>query len=506
MIRLRLSISLFIFGENMKKLQSFLLKYRHEVILVLMVLTVLILRLITLFSSPYALGADGYYYANQIRHFFDHGYYFDPDSSVILRFLTYFSLLFKNPVISNKIAVALMSALTLIPAYQIGKRLAGKTAGLVMALILSSSHFSFLFVMDYVKNLGGILFFLFFLDQIILVLKKGEKVKDYIVLLLCFLLVLFSHKLMAGLALLFLMMVLAYKLRKKAILLASLGLGAVLAVLGAGLAFPNIINIHDFVRLQGLFSIRPQLAPLSYIRMQQLPWLINIEVILLILSPLSLVLSWKQSDKISKVFMVFMLILYALIINPFFVFGGDNLAFRMFILLPLPASAFIGAALSRIRLVTLSLISVVMLVYLFYSSEVIRKGSHFDYALYHDLLPLMELPDDHLLIVHLGFDYFYCYREMGDAYHFLSEEKHTNRTVMRMAYGIDRDDFKSKMKHIEDVYFMPGGYTLMKESQWQQYLALVPDQEKKNLLNWKNPHIHRQSYMKDKDRFQPQEP
>ncbi len=457
------------------------------------------MRLTALLSSHYAFGADGYYYAAQVRSYWEHGRFFSPDSSLPLYFLTYFSRLGSDIVFTNKIAVSLLGALVAWPGFLVGRRLAGVEAGGVLAAaILTSCTFATYFTIEFVKNLGGIFFFLFFLNQLLVVLEQAAarqiRPRSVAGLVASFALVFFSHKLMAGLALVFLGPALLWGLRRTPRLLIGLLVTAGVFAAGAAFLFPNLLHGSDFSRLEGILAPGSPPPLWSYVRQEAAPPWVAGELLLLTLSPL--VLLWSRRT-LSPPALLIALLCAALILAvnaPFWVYRTDNLVFRLLLVTFVPA-ALLVAPLARWAPAPAVLVLCALLVPAqFLGLRRAQQTSPFDYELYDGLLPLIELPENHLLIVHQGFDYFYCYRGRGDAFHFLPEKKHDRRPVFRLVHGVPLEWLDRQPDVRARVRVLPG-YYLMPEDTYRRFSNGLSESERRKLLTWRNPHTHRPGYM-----------
>ncbi|MCP4131249.1 MAG: hypothetical protein GY754_09735 [bacterium] len=464
------------------------------------------IRLWVLFSSPYAFGTDGYYYAVQIKTLLKNGSFIIPDSSLVLYYLAFFSLIGKNIVAANKAAIALLIGLMTWPAYLLGKNLLNKRAGLVLTALLVSNSFAAHFTFNFIKNLGGIFFFLFFLNQLVTVLKQGLNKKNSVLLAGFFFLTFATHKLMAGVALLFLVFYLLYFFRRsfleRKILFLTMFIVLTLSIITLSIFFPNILHLSDLSRVGNFWHLPPQLAPLSYTGITRLPGTLYPEIWLFAVSPF-LIFSYR--DKIEnnlKIFLVSIVLLFLVIINPFLEFRLYNFAFRLFLLIFIPASIFLALFFASLkRAIFIIILLPLLLVYQGYTLSINMNINRHDYELYSDLLPLINLPENSLLVAHQGFDYFYCFNDKGKAFHFLPEDKHKNRPLYRLAHGVPPRLFKEYLGNNADINYLPGFYSLMKESTWQQFVTLLPPEKFRPYKNWRNPHEFRPRYMLRNQQF-----
>ena len=474
-------------------------KQEFHWIMTLFVLTA-ILRLIVLFQSRFAFGADGYYYAAQLKYLFTKGYFFSPDSSLMLYLMAGAARIGTDIIVCNKIVVALAGAAVIFPTWRLCRDDSNPFKGIIAGLIMVSGTLFVHFTFDYVKNLGGILLFLILLIPLKNLIGKGYLLKRYLLCILLFVMILFTHKLMAGIAAVLIgaATLRLFAKRWKVLLLSTLAIAA-LAFAVSRFA-PGALAFADFSRIRGLFSFIPQAAPISYLKLVPLNIFAVPELLYFIFGAgISFVLLYRKKNLTFFDWLLAGLLLFC--INPFFRFTGDNLAFRFFLLLFIPGT-ILAARMPLPRKTIICIAAIPLLLGLQTCNlEKGRRQSRHDYALYHDLLPLIRLPKGHLLIVHHGFDYFYCFNGKGDAFHFLPEKKHFNRPLYRLAYGVSAGMLKKHGLETNHTRYLPGGYTLMQEKNWNRLLEKLNKNQKKKLLTWKNPHIHRPGYMLENDRF-----
>ena len=456
------------------------------------------LRLYVLLSSRYAFGADGYYYAAQVRSYWLHGRFFSPDSSLPLYFLTYFSRLGDDIVLMNKVAVALLASAIAWPSYLLGRTLSGQRGGLVAAAILTSSSFAVYFTFEFVKNLGGIFFFLFFLHRFAVLLQRTRSGappwRDATLLLFFFVLVFLSHKLMAGLAIAVLPvgLVLAFWSRRR--ILWACAAGLFVCVGAAAVLLPNVLHLADFSRVSGILSWRAGLPALAYIRTEHPPWWNVAELLVLCLAPLTLPVTYRNIRPAARLLTLVLAGTVILANAPFLIYRTDNLTFRFLILAFIPGGLILSALWERWHVAAAVAAALLCLPAQWVGLRQAERNSPFDYELYDGLLPLIELPENHLLIVHQGFDYFYCYSGRGDAFHFLPEAKHRARPIFRLVHGLPLDMLAAHLDVKREVRILPG-YYLMPEATYQKFLSRAPAAVRRRLHTWRNPHIRRPGYM-----------
>ncbi|MES0491694.1 MAG: hypothetical protein ABUK01_16980 [Leptospirales bacterium] len=511
----------------------------------------------------FATGADGYYYAYQIREFLARGYFPSPEVSPVLYFMAFLASILGNVVASNKFAAILIKVAFVFPAFSIGRSLFNPRAGFLFAVLLVCSSFINYFAYQYIKNFGALFFFLCFLAVFIKFLQNREFKKiftKYTLSLALFLVLAFlSHKTTAFLSLLTIGVYLLYKyINKIYIIIAVVGVLFVVLFL-AGLFLPNSIYLGDLLRFEGYFSGSFSCAACEYIARVE-PWH-KVETIFFLFSfPVFLYLFFKikrntnSEKKIStstdisinikpqflkqkeqNIIAIIMGLMFLIAINPL---GGsidNDMTYRLFILLFIPGAFFLTAILdtgidtiqsflqnvnniflkkySRVVFMTfLVILSFVVLANQVVSAKRFNKSTLHDYKLYSQLIPFMDdLPQNSLLVIHQGFDYFYWYYTGKKAFHFMPEKKHEDRPLYRLAWGIPRNGFTRVIENsahadqLSFVKYLPGNYILLKEETWRHYLGSLAPEEKEKHRNWRNPHTYRKEYLLRNQKFRTKE-
>ena len=478
---------------------GFVKKHRWPLLVGLAFVTHCIVQWCTLFSSGMAVGSDGYYYAAQVKYFLTKGRFFSPDSSPVLYLMVGASYLWNDIVVTNKLVVILLSSVMVFPLYQIGKKLRGESAGIILVLLCSYNSMVSEFSIEYVKNLGGIVAFVFLLWRAAIIFKDGARVRNAAYLALFLVITFFAHKLMAVIALLFCLIYLLPLLLKRRIVLLGLVLLAAVPPLLTFL-FPNLINLSDFSRVTSSFSSIPNFAPHSYYKIAGLAWWQFPETALFFVSPVLLLIAHLKMKSDFTRFSLYLLPIYVIAVFPFLEFKSADMAYRLFIIIFIPASFSVASLVPEIKARYLVLPLILFSIYHHNSLTRFKDHLQLDYRFYSMILPLIELPGNSLLVAHQGFDYFYCYSGRGDSLHFLPEPKHRGRPIFRLAYGVTLEEVRRHLS-LKNVTVLPGGYTLMKEDDWNFLIARIDPRRKKQLLAWRNPHIPRPDYMKRNDRF-----
>jgi len=477
---------------------------------------VIAIRAASLFSTEFAFGIDGYYYAAQIKSFWLKGRFFSPDSSIILPAMAYFSKLGGDTVFMNKLFVLFLNLFLLFGAYLTGSRVS-KFSGLLLATYFGVSSLAIQFSFEFVKNFGGLVFYIYFLAFLI----KPEKTKvDYLLIALFFISGSLSHKLIAGISLLsaflfFLHML--YSAHKERVLLFLkkqylwILTATVIFVVGFSTAYlylPNFLHLTDLERVAKAFSFFPQLAAASYlkIRMYDTVSLVETGLILsvLLFSIVKGIRQFRLKAKVTSGFTVLLsLALLSVAWFPFLQFTQFDLAYRLFLLSFIPVG-LLGICFIDIqpRLQPLVLVSLLALGVWNNHKVATEKRWGIDYGTISQVTPLIKLPEDSLMIVHQGFDYYYCYAERKDAYHFLAEKKHEGRPIFRLAFGVPSDLYEQYLgEQVQQIQFLPGFYSLLPEKLWSAFIEKLPKSERSKHETWRNPYTSREGFLRRNDKF-----
>lgn len=478
-----------------------------------------VLGLGDLLSSTHAFGADGYYYAAQMKHLHERGTFFAPDYSLVLLYLLGFSLFTNDYVFSNKIAVALLSAALAWPAYVTGRNFGRfPAAGAVFAAFVCSNSFAIYFAFEFIKNLAGIFWFLFFLAMLprlmyadvhratlfataLAIVKRAWPAAIFALLSLI------THKLTGGLALLLLVASVMYVMRKDLRFLALALLAVPLALGLLLLLAPGILSVADFARFEGLLA-PPQFAPLSFVRLMHPPQPQFAEALCFGVLPLCAAglgvfqvyrrRAWADGPGLLT------LILYVLVIFPFLRFDSLGFAFRLYLLIFVPAGLalvwflreYFGEDAGR-RAVYLVVAVAALLLFQLYARANFQHPSNIRYDVYARFVDNLDLPDDSILIAHQGLDNFYYYRTGKDAFRFVPEARHSSRPLYRLAHGVPKRVYEHFIAGA-DVRYLPAFYAVLKEEDWQRLLqALPPEVSAAYLRNWRNVSQQRPVFLRD---------
>ena len=210
------------------------------------------LHLQGLLESPYANGWDGYFYLIQLKSWVHEGQMHSPDHSPVYWLLRGLYALTKDEMLAFKLLCAGLSALfTFILCAWVQKMSKSTLLGLTMGIWLLFSPSLRFFAAQFPKNLLGI-------DALLLLLwtlqshRRGRQI-------LAFALTFVSHRMTAGLSLIF---VVLQHFNWRRILAMTFGMAFLVTI---GWILNGFLNWSDFARFEGTFQKNPQILAFSFI-------------------------------------------------------------------------------------------------------------------------------------------------------------------------------------------------------------------------------------------------
>lgn len=152
-------------------------------------------------ASPYPLGVDGYFYPIQLRSLLEHGHLYYPTSPLAFWLMAPMAAL-TDPIVGAKLGASLGVAAVVWPAYALGVRLGGgRIAGLVAAVLATTSTGSLMLSTEFIKNGFGVSIGLIALWAL-LVAVEAPTPKRCAVAVAMLLAVMLTHKMATALVLL----------------------------------------------------------------------------------------------------------------------------------------------------------------------------------------------------------------------------------------------------------------------------------------------------------------
>ncbi|WP_027728399.1 hypothetical protein [Treponema sp. C6A8] len=112
---------------------------------------------------------------------------------------------------------------------------------------------------------------------------------------------------------------------------------------------------------------------------------------------------------------------------------------------------------------------------------------------------LSDLPQDSLLIAHLGLNHVYTYENnLKDGLNWLPDFEIAPEKTWRLAYGANEGRIREVLNEnsSEDIRTIDQNYLLIREDLWQQYLENEDEQIAETFYNWYNPHEVRPQYIR----------
>jgi len=200
-------------------------------------------------ASPFPTGIDGYWYLLQGRSLLEHGRLYSPSLPLIPWLMAGLSSIME-PVLALKVIAALGTAALVVPAYAIGRRIAGAAGpALVGAALVATSAQSFFLGTEFVKQGVGLSLAMGFLAMLAATIEQPTRPRVALAALLLLLCAL-THKTALLLALLFAAPPVAARLwplrQRRAVRLGAAGAGATTLLLVWGTRHSLAVLRHLF--------------------------------------------------------------------------------------------------------------------------------------------------------------------------------------------------------------------------------------------------------------------
>jgi len=197
-----------------------------------------------LLASPYPLGVDGYFYPVQLRSLLETGRLYYPTSPLVFWLMAPLAWL-TDPIVGAKLGAAAGTALMVVPAYLVARRVSGDRAAAILgATLVATSAESFYLSTEFVKEGVGLSLAVGAVAALAAALARPGRARIALAAAL-FAAALLAHKSAAGLALVLAAPPLCARVgRRRALLAVGAAAGAVVLL---GLALP-----HQFVGARDL--------------------------------------------------------------------------------------------------------------------------------------------------------------------------------------------------------------------------------------------------------------
>lgn len=452
-----------------------------------------------LFGSVHPSGWDGYYYVMQIDSVLQHGQMQSSDYSLIYPFLLVFTLFTSNVIVVFKVGV-----LVLIAGFLVTLALVFKGKPLIyLALLFIAAVFSpslTYIAAQYSKNLLGLIFLVLYF--------KNYADRRYVWIVIFFGLTFFTHRMTAGIALLFFPLIFI-KTRKSILVLVLVGALA-LMLIGVTL-FPGVLHLADFERFHGEFNLVPSFAPFAFLKTWD--WSLSIwwyaEVVIQVLSLGLLTGSLIREKALFNINSLKPLLfwLFVLLWFPFFKMDQGTIGYRFYLisLVLTPLLLFYAVESYRLKFSTWILIPLaVMAISSFksYDKDIFEPNwNKFNRVALKTIDELKSKKVD-LVIAHQGMaELIIIYSEM-DALNWSPSSELDFSKVWRLATGIEYYDLSKYLekKDLSEVVRIDLDYYLIREDVWKLWLEQVEVSQDNELLgrvrNPLNPERTLPNYLK----------
>lgn len=500
-----------------------------------------LLRILAFHQTPFATGWDSYFYLVQIKSLEESGHMHSPEASLIYPYLRVFYWISGDYVVALKIGSAVLCGIfTLLLCRR------NQSLPLLGAWSLFSPHLTY-FAAQYPKNLLGLVLFVAFVRSLDWAVSKQRAwmVLPIILLTINY----FGHRLMFGLALLYLFLWLGFRLKARfprrawcfhqaqikqdtqrkhplrrlhlvfspsAAMKAGKMLFALGTVLGvfllAGQIFPGLVHITDLDRLRGTFNWQPQFAPWSFVQSFGLErisgwWLF--EIVIVTGCWLAGLLNSRKGISNPALFWLCGLLLF-----PFLEWSPTGLAWRMFlvfVLLALLAFDFQNVPKKASIVFFIALVAASFLSWKSYSPSLHDP----DYALFKrvtvnaelQLSASLELSESstpsqpELFIAHNALAEYFTFTTGTDAMPWLPEYEVDSSKLWRIAAGVHGQTLRyfAGPENALKIKNLGAGYFLLPENVWQLALRNARAEGDVYFLetaeSWLNPHRIRPAFL-----------
>lgn len=457
-------------------------------------------------KSPEPTGLDGYYYALQAKSFMQYGILENPDYKIGYYLCGISSLLCGDPIIGCKIIAALMSALLCLGVYAVLRSLKIPHMSSLTGFFLCGSSFAVAsMATNYINNLTGIVFFLFYAALLIRLCyedatssKIGSILKITLAALL-FLCCVLSHLVSAAFAFLFTIILF---LRKQSF-------RHQIAFLIVSIVAGILIFSRQLPRFTSVFSLGPILPVLSDSMRKAVGMRISGEMSVLFITAWLLCI-FRTLQCVRKKYLDLSVFAAPILFFPFWNLDILDMGYRMLlsavpigiIMLVLGINNMLKQS-ERNRHIFFSIILCVTVPGTVVSVYSYNPFNDPPFSYYRRIVQDIELPDDSLLIAHLGLNHVYTYyKNLRDCLNYEPDFPVPPEKLWRIAYGVHIISLENQLTDLrqEDFsrYIQPidSYYTLIREDIWQRYLENEEESIAATYNNWFNPHTVRPQFIR----------
>lgn len=447
--------------------------------------------------NAFAPGWDSYFYIVQIKSYLEEGAMHSSRLSLFYPLLLFGQWIIQDYELTYKVIAALLVGLFTIQVFRLTPILSSNqnASYFAAAYTIFSPQLTY-FGAQYSKNLLGLILFLWLLQNV----AKSKHVRTGFLLLVN----LFCHKLTAGLSILFLLFRLAVKkTQPKHLILLGLASATILVI---SIGLPIVMDLSDFKREGMGLTTAFNWPSLTYIStfgaLMDFTWIIDV-VICNSLLFIAIFLLFRAPTS-NKEWVPLLLLLIGLTF-PFLQWSIVGFSFRALMVFLILCPLLFGIIPLKIpRKATCIFVSILTLIGLFnnqtYSNER-HDPPYGNYSILADKISNLDIIDIELIIAHKALAEYVTFRIGIDVLPWEPEYEMGTKKLWRICTGINNKSIQyfGKEAYTEDLTFqLSPNYTLIREDLWN---AVVLNIEKEDpdflieLLNWKNPHVIRPSYM-----------
>lgn len=464
------------------------------------------IRFAMLNKTPEPAGLDGYYYALQAKSLIERGKLENPDYKTGYYLCGGAALVCGDPITGCKAVAALMSALLCLGVYAVlGACGVPGRCCLAGFFLCGASFAAASMAVNYINNLTGLAFFLFY-AALLIRLCRAEKNRSKAAracaagaAALLFLLCVLSHLVSAAYAFLSTIILLLRKqtARRQLLILAAAMLPGTAAI------------FRELPRFAKAFSAGPVLPVLSPFMRRMAGTGICGEMSVLFIAVWGI--CGFYALRLAKRCQFDAAVLAApILFFPFWNLTVLDMGYRM-LLSAVPCGIVIlmlgiQKALRRTGSIRSALCAAALcLAVITAPASVQAYDPALDppYAYYRQVVRHIELPDDSLLIAHLGLNHVYTYyKNLRDSLNYVPDFPVPAEKLWRLAFGVHIISLEHNLADMSREEFeryvhpIDAQYTLIREDIWQRYLANEEEAIARTYDNWFNPHTARPQFIR----------
>jgi len=513
-----------------------------RVIALIIFIATFIATMVLLCKSPYANGWDGYFYIVQVKSWFVEGAMHSEDHSLVYALLIVVQYIFRDYVLSYKIASALIRAFFITALYFLSVKIIKETKpekidrndtslyikALFVCVVAAVSSSSLYFITQFPKNMLGFAFLLtmlYFLPSVYKSASNGQlsknDIRNAVVCIILFICTFLTHRFSGGIAVIVLFLfVIALLLEKMKQIIPYLFISSVffiIVLITVSLAFPGTLHVYDLERFSGafnssfIFTVFEFLNIISYKRAGVL-WSVELLVYYLcsVLFIISYVRSLIKREKHKFLYFTGIFVIITFGVFPFYNFDPSGIGYRFY----LGAQLFVPLAclifFVNMHFESKSFLPVLVIVMIALSMFLVINYDYkkYDppYEKYHGMSQKLikrlgvTKNDYQLFIMHKALAEIFTYETGLDALPWAPGIKYEGARVLRLVYGVEPKLYKRFLSNeeLEKVFLLQGRYTYLDEDLFgifcERLKEFAPDEFEK-INNWRNPLKVRPDYL-----------